>query len=169
MCNVQKLISGRRVFAHLIFGLTMRVCKGECSNVQMFHDFRESGQKISRAPVGWGREVNLDFFLFFFVHLNIWTFALGTRMVKPKMNVQNRFRCLDIVYKQGVVRVLLFWSISEQPKNGLAMRVWESYPQKKCRGSCSCRSRPLVTGFNLSGGGRREGDAWERRGELNWV
>jgi hypothetical protein len=44
-------------------------------------------------------------------------------MVKPKMNVQNRFRCLDIVYKQGVVRVLLFWSISEQPKNGLAMRV----------------------------------------------
>jgi hypothetical protein len=52
-------------------------------------------------------------------------------MVKPKMNVQNRFRCLDIVHKQAVVRVSLFWSIFEQSKNGYSMRVRASYPQKK--------------------------------------
>jgi len=37
-------------------------------------------------------------------------------MVKPKMNVQNRFRCLDIVHKQGAVRVSLFWSIYDHPR-----------------------------------------------------
>ena len=71
MYNVQKLILGREVFVHLIFGLTMRVCGVECSNVQMFQEFGESEQK-KRKTCMWGeREVNLDFSLFFFVHLNI--------------------------------------------------------------------------------------------------
>ena len=60
-----------------------------------------------------------------------------------------------------MVRVSLFWSIFEQSKNGISMRVCVSYPQKNCCGSCSCRSRPLVTGFTLSlgvgGGGTRGG------------
>ena len=71
MCNVQKRVLRWEVFVHLIFGSTMRVCGGECSNVQMFHDFRESEQKNGRVPVGGGKAVNLDFSLFFFVHLNI--------------------------------------------------------------------------------------------------
>ena len=65
MYNVQKLILGREVFVHLIFGSTMRVCGVECSNVQMFQEFGESEQK-KRKTCMWGeREVNLDFSLFF--------------------------------------------------------------------------------------------------------
>jgi hypothetical protein len=71
MYNVQKLVLRWRVFAHSFFGSTTRVCGGECSNVQMFHDFRESEQKKRKTGMGGGREVNLGFSLFFFVHLNI--------------------------------------------------------------------------------------------------
>lgn len=73
-------------------------------------------------------------------------------MVKPKMNVQNRFRCLDIVHKQAVVRVSLFWSIIEQSKNGYSMRVCASYPQKKLLGqlqlpqSTSCHWSQVLDG-----------------------
>jgi hypothetical protein len=71
MYNVQKLIFGGEVFAHLIFGSTMRVCGVECSNVQMFQEFGESEHKKRKTGMWGEREVNLDFSLFFFVHLNI--------------------------------------------------------------------------------------------------